>query len=339
MADRIPSARRYPRGFLFWGVSLIALIVVLCGSLLIGRFALVPSQVWEALTGSSTDLRAMNVVLQIRLPRIVLAALVGLGLAVSGTAYQGVFQNPLVSPDVLAVSSGAAFGAVVSIMIGGNSTVLTIMALSAGLISVALTYNFSRVRGRTTVLSLVLSGMVMSALFNALISIMKYTADTETQLPEITYWLMGTFAGATVAELSVAAGPIVISAICLFALAHRINILSLGDEEAQSLGINPAASRRLVIFFATLATAACITVTGVIGWVGLVIPHIARLIVGPNHSRLLPASAILGAIFLSIMDIVARSITASEIPIGTLTAIIGAPFFLILLHRQGGMKL
>ena len=323
----------------FWLIGVAALIASMTISLLCGRYGIEPASVWNSLLGIEESSAASNIVVSVRVPRILLVALVGGGLAVSGAAYQGVFQNPLVSPDVLSVSSGAAFGAVLGIMISGDSALIIILALSMGLVSVMLAYLFAKIKGHVSVLSLVLSGMIMSALFNALISLMKYVADTDTQLPEITYWLLGSFAGTTYKDIAIVIFPIVIGSILLILLGNKINILSLGDEEARSLGVNPDNARKLIIFLATVITAASITVTGIIGWVGLVIPHIARLIVGPNHTRLIPASALTGATFLTIIDLLSRTITVTEMPVGILTAIIGAPFFALLFHKQGAKRL
>lgn len=317
-------------------VALMVLIALL--SLFVGRYGLTPLTVFKALLNlTPNEGLEVNIVRSIRLPRVLLSLLVGAGLAISGATFQGVFRNPLVSPDVLSVSSGAAFGAVLAIMMNGNSTLITILALVCGCVSVFLTYTFARVNREITTLSLVLSGMIMSALFNALISLMKYVADTDTQLPAITYWLLGGFAAATFDQVMIAVGPVIIGMVILFLMSHKINILSFGDEEAHSLGINPNRTRIIVIFASTLITAACITVTGIIGWVGLVIPHIARMIVGPNHSRLLPASALIGASFITAADFVARTAISSEIPVSILTALIGAPFFAVLFRKTGGI--
>lgn len=304
-------------------------------SLFMGRYGLAPVNVIRAVLGfAERDLDA-NIVLSIRLPRILLTLLVGAGLATSGAAFQGVFQNPLVSPDVLSVSSGSAFGAVLGIMISESNTVITVLALVMGLISVVITYYFAKINGQVSTLSLVLSGMIMSALFNALISMMKYVADTDTQLPAITYWLLGSFAATTYREVLIVIIPVLLGVAVLLTMGNKINIISLGDEEAYSLGIDPNRARGVIILASTLVTASCITVTGIIGWVGLVIPHIARLIVGPNHSRLLPAATLIGATFMTIVDLIARTVVATEIPVGVLTALIGAPFFAVLFRRSG----
>ena len=304
-------------------------------SLFMGRYGLAPDTVVRAVLGLAERSLESNIVLSIRLPRIILTLLVGAGLSISGAAFQGVFQNPLVSPDVLSVSSGAAFGAVLGIMVSGSNSVITAFSLSMGVVGVVLTYSFARINGQVSTLSLVLSGMIMSALFNALISMMKYVADTETQLPAITYWLLGSFAATTYRQVSIVVFPVLIGIAVLLPMSNKINIISLGDEEAHALGINPNRTRIIIILAATLITAACITVTGIIGWVGLVIPHIARLLFGPNHARLLPSATLLGATFMTIVDLFARTLTATEIPVGVLTALIGAPFFAILFRRSG----
>lgn len=303
-------------------------------SLFAGRYPLSPGTVWHVLTtGQGTDLEN-NIVLSIRAPRVILAFLVGAGLATSGASFQGVFRNPMVSPDVLSVSSGASFGAVLGIMISGYTYgVITASALVFGILSVFLTYWFSKIKGKTTTLSLILSGMVMSAFFNALVSLAKYTADADTELPAITYWLLGSFASTTYKNVLTIVFPVLIGIVVMIAMSHKINILSLGDEEAYTLGVNPTRTRMIIIFAATLVTASCIAVTGIIGWVGLIIPHIARMMVGPNHKWLIVTSTILGACFMAVMDLLARTLIQSEIPVGVLTALIGAPFFIILFKR------
>lgn len=321
---------------LVWVVLVVVLVGSAVFSLFVGRYGVEPLSTIEAVLGRAENEIVSNVILSIRLPRILLTLMVGASLALSGASFQGVFQNPLVSPDVLSVSSGAAFGAVLGIMLGLSSTMMTVLAMAMGLVSVFVTYLFSKVHGRTTVLSLVLSGMVASAFFNALVSLMKYVADTDTQLPAITYWLLGSFATTTFTQVKILVIPFVIGTALLLVMANKINILSLGDEEAYALGVNPTRSRLLIIFGATLITAASITVTGIIGWVGLVIPHIARFLVGPNHAKLLPASALIGAAFMTLVDLAARTLLSSEIPVGILTAMIGAPFFAVLFRYEGG---
>ena len=273
---------------------------------------------------------------KLRMPRILLDALVGAGLALAGAAFQGIFRNPLVSPGVLGVSSGAAFGAALGILLSGVNGFSMALAMLFGLVSVVFTYSLARVRGQVSSLSLVLSGMIVSAVFSALISIIKYVADPYDKLPAITYWLMGSFANASYENVQYAGIPILLSGALLLALRWRINVLSLGDEEAKSIGVQPARIRRSVILLATIMTASGVMVSGTIGWVGLVIPHICRMIIGVDHGKLLPLSAAVGAIFLILVDFTARTATAGEIPIGILTAIIGAPFFAVLFKRTKG---
>lgn len=237
--------------------------------------------------------------------------LVGAGLAVAGAAFQGVFKNPLVSPDVLGVSSGAAFGAALGILLSGINQLATVLALVFGILSVFMTYTLSKLRGESSTLALVLSGMIISAVFSALISLIKYVADPYDKLPAITYWLMGSFASSSYSDLKLVGVPIIIGVIGLLLLRWRINVLSLGDEEAYSLGVNPVRMRLTIIAMATFITAACVTVIGIIGWVGLVIPHICRMVVGEDHKNLLPASCIVGAIFMIIVDMIARTATAA----------------------------
>ncbi len=326
-ADR----RRIPYPLLI-ALLLILLVGAMFLSLFVGRYSIAPEQVVQILLdqfhGGSAD-KDTNILMNIRLPRILLNVLVGGGLAIAGTAFQGVFQNPLVSPDVLSVSSGSAFGAVLGIMLGAGAFGNTALALTMGIVSLFITYALSKIggRGRKSILNLILAGMIMTALFNALTSFMKYIADTETQLPEITYWLMGSFSNSNFTDVKIVLIPILGGGLLLYLLRYRINILSLGDEEALSLGVDPAKSRFVILLAATLVTASCVTVTGIIGWVGLVIPHICRMLVGSNHAKIMGISFILGATFMTLVDMFCRILVAAEIPIGILTAIIGAPFF------------
>lgn len=322
----------------------LAMLLILAGTFFVslfgGRYFISPGEVGKILSagprGGAQDSMAVSVVWNLRLPRTLLNALVGAGLAVAGASYQGIFKNPLVSPDVLGVSSGAAFGAALGILLSGVNQLATVLALFFGILSVFMTYTLSKLRGESSTLSLVLSGMIISAVFSALISLIKYVADPYDKLPAITYWLMGSFANSSYSNLKLVGVPILVGTVLLLLLRWRINILSLGDEEAYSLGINPVRTRLVIIAMATFITAACVTVTGVIGWVGLVIPHICRMLVGEDHKNLLPASCIIGAIFMIIVDMIARSATAAEIPIGILTALVGAPFFAILFKTSKG---
>lgn len=323
-----------------WITVLAVLLITFFVSLFVGRYIISPYEVsgilLDGLLGEAGDGMEYSVVWNLRLPRTLLNCFVGAGLAVAGGAFQGIFRNPLVSPDVLGVSSGAAFGAALGILLSGMNHLATVMALLFGIASVFMTYTLSKLRGESSTLSLVLSGMIISAVFSALISLIKYVADPYDKLPAITYWLMGSFASASYSNLQLAGIPIFLGTVVLLLLRWRINILSLGDEDAYSLGVNPVKTRRVIIIMATLITASCVTVTGVIGWVGLVIPHICRMLIGVDHMKLLPVSCLVGAAFMIIVDLIARTVTAAEIPIGILTALVGAPFFALLFKRAKG---
>lgn len=278
-----------------------------------------------------------HVIFQIRLPRILMAALVGGGLAIAGGALQGLFQNPLVSPDILGVSSGAGFGAALGILLTSGIGHITIgLSFAFGLLSVILTLSLVKAKGRSRTISYILSGIIVSSVFSALTSLIKYVADVNDQLPAITFWLMGSFVNTVFYDVQLVLLPILAGVTGLILLRWRINIISLGDEEAFSLGINSQKIRIAVILFSTVITAASVMVSGIIGWVGLVIPHICRYIIGANHEALLPASCLLGASFMVVIDCAARNITAAEIPIGILTALVGAPFFALIYSRMKG---
>ncbi|MGG0891074.1 FecCD family ABC transporter permease [Cytobacillus horneckiae] len=277
-----------------------------------------------------------TIVMNVRLPRILLAMLIGGGLAIAGAAFQGMFANPLVSPDILGVSAGAGFGASIGILLFGNGVSMQILALIMGMLAIGFAFVISGSKREMPIFMLVLAGVVTSALFQALISLVKFLADPEEKLPSITYWLMGSLGTAGYKELLIGGPLIIIGMIILYACRWRLNILSLSDEEAKSLGINVVRMKWLVIIGATLITSASVAIAGIIGWVGLIIPHIARMIVGSNNQYVLPASISIGAVYLLIIDTLARSLTAAEIPLSILTAIVGAPFFAYLLRKTGG---
>ncbi len=334
------AERKIDKFILFMIFSLSIILCLIFLSLFVGRFYVSPNEVISVLTSkllsSSVEEISTTVVWEIRFPRLLLAILVGAGLAASGAAFQGCFYNPLVSPDILGVSSGAGFGASLGILLTGVSTgVTSILAFAFGLVSVLLSWILSKMRKGAEMLSLVLSGIIVSAVFNALISLVKLVADTDSLLPAITFWLMGSFSGATIETIKYVAIPIILGIIALLFLRWRINLLTLGDEEAKSLGTNPGRIRLAVIISATVITATSVMAAGVIGWVGLIVPNLCRMIVGDDYRRLLPASCVVGAIFMLIVDLVARSLTAAEIPIGILTALIGAPFFALVYIRGG----
>lgn len=313
-------------------------IVLFFASFLIGRYPISPIDVintvlcpiFPQLEVSPT---ITTIVFEIRLPRIIAAMLVGAALAMAGAAFQSIFKNPLVSSDLLGVSNGAGFGAALAIILSGSNVVVQIFAFVFGLISVSITYLISRAYKAGGILILVLSGVAISAFFNALISAIKFVADPDDKLPEIVYWLMGSLASVTMDKLLMILIPIIIGFAILLALRWHMNLLAMGDEEAQSLGLNPSRVRLLIIAGCTLLTSAAVSVSGVIGWIGLVIPHMTRMIVGPDNRILIPASLSLGASFLLLIDNISRAVIAIEIPIGILTAIIGVPIFLYLLKK------
>lgn len=313
-------------------------IILFFASFLMGRYPVSPidviktilSPIFPQLTVSST---INTIVWQIRLPRILAALLVGASLSMAGTAFQGIFKNPLVSSDLLGVSNGAGFGAALAILFTGSGIIIQIFAFIFGIISVSITYLISKAYKAGGILILVLSGVAISAFFNSLISAIKFVADPEDKLPEIVYWLMGSLASVTMDEIIMIIIPLFIGFIILYLLRWQMNILAMGDEEAQSLGLNPSRVRLIIIAACTLLTSAAVSISGIIGWIGMIIPHMARMIVGPDNKVLIPASLSLGASFLLLIDNISRVIISIEIPIGILTAIIGVPIFLYLLRR------
>lgn len=323
-----------------WWILCFLLLAVVWGALFFGRYMVSPKEVlhilWNGLRGVAQEGIEVSVVLEIRLPRVLMALLVGTGLALTGTCFQGLFQNPLVSPDVLGVSAGSAMGAVLGIIVWGVGNKAMALSMAGGLLTVFLTYMLAKISGQSTTISLILAGMIMSSMMNALISLAKYTADPYSKLPAITYWLLGSFANSTYGTLRLVALPMIVSIIVIMLLRWKLNILSMGDEEAMTMGVNPVRVRLIIIMACTVLTACSVMATGIIGWVGLVIPHISRILMGADHKNLIPASAIIGGVFMVAVDIIARSVMAAEIPIGILTALIGAPFFAVLFRRIGG---
>lgn len=316
------------------------LIAVFLASFTLGRYGVPLSQVVRILlsrvfpiTPSWTP-EMETVVINIRLPRILMACMVGCCLSAAGAAYQGVFQNPMASPDILGASSGAAFGAALAILLGAASRMVTASAFVSGMVTVCAVFLIAERAPGVRVVNLILAGIMVSSLFTAGTSYIKLVADPTNQLPEITYWLMGSLSGAKLKDVAFAAIPMAIGCVPLLLIRWQINLLTLGDDEAHTLGVNTNLLRFVVIVCATLITAASIAVSGMIGWVGLVIPHLCRKLVGSNYRYLLPASMLAGATFLLLVDDVSRNLLAVEIPIGILTAFIGAPFFIYLITKK-----
>lgn len=333
--------KRYARRFAVLGAVFLA---ALLGSLLLGRYALSPGQLlhmlWTKVTGGAADwpLSDDKVVFAVRLPRVAAAALVGAALAVSGAAYQGMFRNPMVSPDILGASTGAGFGAAVAILLGAGYFGISAAAFCCGLLAVAAAWLVSRLSRTNQTVTLILAGMMISSLFSAGTSFVKLVADTQQQLPAITYWLMGSLSSIKDKDVVFLAIPVALGMIPLFFLRWRMNLLTVGEEEAQSMGVNTRRLRGAVIVCATLLTSASVAVSGMIGWVGLVIPHFCRMLFGYDYRRLIPAGALFGAAFLLAVDDIARLVTTGELPLGILTAFVGAPLFLYLIATGGGRR-
>lgn len=305
---------------------------------LIGAYPLTPADIVAALVrrfaGSPPQGQIDTVLFEVRLPRIFAAVIVGSALAAAGAAYQTLFRNPLVSPDILGVSTGAGLGAVIGIFLSLPVTGIQLTAFVMGLATVGLVYGIaSIVHGREPLLVLVLAGVVVGALAGAAISLLKILADPYDQLPAIVFWLLGSLSAIRKSEVWAATPLVVVALVPLILLRWRINVLSLGEEEAKALGVEAGRLRLFVIAAATLMTASVVAISGVIGWLGLVIPHIARMLVGPSFDRLLPTAMLLGGGYLLLVDTLARTMARIEVPIGILTAVIGAPFFLWLLAR------
>lgn len=275
-----------------------------------------------------------TIIFQVRLPRIVAAVMVGAALSMAGAAYQGLFKNPLVSPDILGVSHGAGFGASMAILISTSSWMIQAGAFAGGIAAVLATYLLSRLYKSGQILVLVLSGIIVSAFFEALISMTKYLADPYQTLPTIVFWLMGSLSSARYSDLIAIAPAMIGGGTVLMLIRWRINLLALGSDEIQTLGIDLKQITRIIIVCATLLTAASVCISGIIGWVGLVIPHLCRMITGPDYNRLLPMTIAMGASYLLIMDDLSRTLITTEIPLGILTALLGAPFFAYLLWRR-----
>ncbi len=321
-------------------VLLPLLFIIL--SIFIGRYPIsaqmVIDTVWSKITGNPVAVPdiAQAVVWDIRLPRAILGAMVGGALAVSGASLQGLFHNPLVDSGILGVSSGAGFGAALGIILFDNVVMIYVLSFAFSLLAVMLSYMIGRIYSTVPNIMLVLGGVIVSSIFSALISFLKYVADPYDQLPTIVFWLMGSLANADYREISISLLPIAVGTLGLFALRWRINVLSLGDKEARSLGLNIRLYKMAVVIFTTLATAGAVSVSGIIGWIGLVIPHIGRMIVGNDNRYLIPASMSIGACFLILIDNAGRMLTGSELPLSILTALVGGPFYVYLLKRTKG---
>ncbi len=315
-------------------------LVIIIWSLFIGRFEVEPGNVLRILfsplipmehTWSSAE---ETIIFQVRLPRIIGAVMVGAALSMAGASYQGLFKNPLVSPDILGVSSGAGFGAAIAILLSSSSWGIQVCAFAGGIMAVLCTYLLSRLYKSGQILVLVLSGVIVSSFFGALLSITKYVADPFEKLPTIVFWLMGSLSSVRYSDLMAIAPAMLLGGGVLLLIRWRINLLALGADEARTLGVDMKQITRIIILCATLLTAAAVCISGIIGWVGLVVPHLGRMITGPDYRKLLPMTVVMGASYLLIMDDLSRTLITTEIPLGILTALLGAPFFAYLLWRR-----
>lgn len=331
-----------------FAAALIAVpLVVAFFCMCLGRYGITASEVAgvfrDKLTGSATmDDTVTKIVFTMRFPRVMLALLVGGGLSAAGVAFQSLFANPLATPDTLGVASGASFGAALALLLGMSLIYVQITALAAGFLAVLLTYLVGSGRGSgggRGLAGVILGGMIIGSLFSALVSLIKYVADSESQLPAITYWLMGSLSSASFSTLKFGAPFIIAGLVLLFSIRYRLNLLTLSEDEARASGTNLPLLRLLASLGSTMITASSVSMCGQVGWVGLLCPHICRMALGNDNLLLVPASISLGAVFMVVIDTVARTATASEIPISILTALIGAPFFIALLRKTGGWSL
>ncbi|MBN1636848.1 MAG: iron ABC transporter permease [Deltaproteobacteria bacterium] len=326
-------------------VYLIVLnILMFCLSMFLGRYHIPMGEVINAIfspiitSGSEPSRIVTTVLFHVRLPRILLAMLIGAGLGITGASFQGIFRNPLVSPYILGVSSGGGFGAALAILLFNSPMAIQILAFVFGMLAVGITYFIALLGYRISTYTLVLAGIVVGSFFTALISLLKYVADIYTKLPAIVFWLMGSLAAVDISDM-LRTGPIIaVCIIVLIMLRWRFNILSLGSQEAKTLGINTTVLYLVIITLSTVIAASIVAIAGIIGWVGLVVPHLCRMMVGADHEKLLPASALMGSAYMLMVDDVARTLVSQEIPLGIVTAIIGAPFFAYLLKRRRGGK-
>ena len=322
-------------------IILISLpILISIFALAIGRMPLSIGQIIKFfnayLGGREFDPMLESVIINVRLPRIITGLVVGAGLSAAGLSFQGVFSNPLATPDILGVSSASSLGAVIGILLSFSNLSIQALALVFGLIGVVLTLYIGKTRTKSSTIMLILAGLVVSSLSNALASLLKYTADPTDKLPAISYWLMGSFARSSYKNLILSAPLIIFGIILIRLLIFKLNIMSLSEDEAKSLGVNVKKTRLIFIFASTLITASSISMCGQVGWVGLIIPHMARMMVGANNTHTLPISLSLGASLMVLIEALSRTVSVIELPISVLTAIIGAPIFISLIRKTGG---
>ena len=322
----------------------LAVVVAFFFSFMMGKYAMTPVEVCQTFWAhffdpANVDPKMDRVLFRIRLPRVGVVMLVGAALAVAGASYQGMFKNPLTSPDLLGASAGASLGACLALLWGLAGEYVQLFAFFGGMLAVGMAVWLNRQVDYDPTLGLVLAGILVSTLFQSGMSMVKFLADADDKLPTITFWLMGSFANVNAGDFLVCLAPILIGFAILMSQSWKLNVLSFGDEEARAMGIKTGRTRLLVIFASTLVTSASVAVAGIVGGIGLVIPHLARAIVGPNYKVLLPTSMVVGAVYLLLVDNIARLAMTVEVPIGILTAILGVPFFVVIFkHNMKGWR-
>ena len=333
------SANNTKFRWIFFGL-LATLGGVFLSSLTIGRY---PISLVDSLSillspifpiNQTWSVTMSSVIFNLRLPRTIAAVLIGGGLALSGAAYQSMFKNPLVSPDLLGVSSGACIGASLAILFSLGPAVIQIWAFIGGIIAVTITAAVPRLMHSSSAIMLVLSGVIVGGLMSSIMGVIKFVANADTALAEMVYWSMGSLANVKMTDIYLVGPCIIIAGLILLMSRYRLNVLSLGENEAKTLGVDINKTRGVIIICATLLTASAVCLAGTVGWVGLVIPHLGRMLVGPDNRKLLPVAIILGAIFMVVIDITARSLTSAELPLSIITGLVGAPFYFYLLFRQ-----
>ena len=324
---------------IFWG-SVVLLISIFLTSLAVGRYSVPISNAARIILSHFFDITKtwsdieQSVVMDLRFPRTAAAMIVGAAMALSGGAYQSIFKNPMCSPDLLGVSSGACVGAAIAILSNSSSLMIQGGAFLGGVIAVTITVTIPKLLRNDSTVMLILTGVVVSSMMSSVMSLLKYVADTDTKLAEITYWTMGSFATVKIEDLMPVLPTIIIPMAIILLMRYRLNVLSLGDHEARSLGVNLRRIRGIFIICSTLLTASCVCLAGTIGWIGLVIPHTSRMLVGSDNEKMLPVSMTFGAVFMVVIDILCRTISAAELRIGILTGVIGTPFFIFILYQQ-----
>ena len=330
------TKRAWPVQLLLLAILLVCIVLAAC----VGKYPVSPGESLKIMlgallgkTGSANEM-TVNVVLGLRVPRILASVIVGGALSMSGAAYQGIFKNPLVSPDFLGVSSGACIGAAVAILLSLSATYISIFAFVFGIVAVLITVAIPAIMGNRTNVMLVLSGIIVGTAMSSILGFIKYIADPNTQLASITYWTMGSFSYITLADLFAVLPIIAVPGVILILMAWWIDVLSMGEDEARTLGARVGLIRGITIICATLLTAASVCIAGTISWVGLIVPHFGRMAVGPSNRKLLPMCALLGGLFMLAVDTLTRTIGTTEMPVSILTGVLGAPIFCWLLFRQ-----